>query len=381
MRSYFLREEHEILRKTVRGFVEKELLPNVDKWEEEGIVPRDVFRKMGELGLLGIKYPEKYGGAGADMLATAVFVEELARCRSAGVTISILVHTDMASPHIAYFGTEEQKEEFLVPIIRGERICAIAVTEPNAGSDVAGIETTAIRDGSAYIINGSKTFITNAINADIFVVAAKTDKTKRHAGITMFIVEKGTPGFRVVRKLEKMGWRSSDTGELLFEDCRVDERMVLGEVNKGFYAIMRNFQGERLVMAIAALSASEQAVEDAIRYTQTRKVFGKTLSEYQVIRHRLAELATKIEAAKHLIYHTVKLYDDGMDCTKEVSMCKLFACELANEVAYHCLQIYGGYGYMKEYPIERFYRDMRVMTIGGGTSEIMKEIIAKKMEI
>ena len=372
-------EEHELFRKSVRAFVEKECWPTVDRWEEAGLVPREIYRRMGELGFLGLRYPEEYGGAGADIFMTVAFCEELARCRSGGFAMGTMVHTDMASPHIARQGTPEQKERYLRPIIAGEKICAIAVTEPGGGSDVAGMRTTAERKTDRYILNGSKMFITNAVIADIFVVAAKTDAGLGHRGISMFIVEKGTPGFHVSRKLDKLGMRASDTGELVFEDCPVPAENLLGEEHQGFYETMRNFQDERLVIAIWCYAAAQQALEDTIAYARQRPMFGRQLAEFQITRHKIADLATLTEAARALCYETARRYADGADCVKEVSMCKAFCADVANRVATDCLQMHGGYGYMKEFSIERFFRDARLYPIGGGSTETMREIIAKRM--
>ncbi|MGH7859385.1 MAG: acyl-CoA dehydrogenase family protein [Candidatus Binatia bacterium] len=376
-----LREEHDLLRRTVRSFVEKEVWPAVDRWEEDEEVPRAVWRRLGELGVLGLEYPEEYGGAGADFLATLVLHEELARSRSAGFAVGVAVHTDMASPHLAGSGTEEQKRRILPGICRGESVSAIAVTEPGGGSDVAAIRTRARRDGDSWVLDGSKTFITNGVNADVYFVAARTSEASadgRHEGVTMFIVEKGTAGFSVSRKLRKMGWWASDTAELAFEDCRIPKENILGEEDQGFRSIMRNFQRERLVAAIGCASASTQALDDAIAWARERTAFDRRLADLQAIRHSIADLATQIEAARALTYDAAERFARGDDATREISMAKLFATEVANRVAYGAGQIFGGYAYMREFPIERFYRDMRVWTIGAGTSEIMKEIIARR---
>ncbi|MGH7819866.1 MAG: acyl-CoA dehydrogenase family protein [Candidatus Binatia bacterium] len=376
------REEHELLRRTIRAFVEKEVWPVVDRWEEDEEVPRAVWRRLGELGILGLEYPEQYGGAGADFLSTIVLHEELARSRSAGFAVSVAAHTDMASPHLAGGGTEAQKSRFLPPLCRGELVCAIVVTEPGGGSDVAAIRTRARREGDSWVLDGTKTFITNGVNADVYFVAARTSEPSpdaRHSGVTMFIVEKGTPGFSVSRKLRKMGWWASDTAELSFEDCRIPKEAVLGAVGEGFLSIMRNFQRERLVAAVGCVAASAQALDDAIAWSRDRVAFDRRLADLQAIRHSIADLATQIEAARTLTYHAAERYARGEDATLEISMAKLFATEVANRVAYGAGQIFGGYAYMREFPIERFYRDMRVWTIGAGTSEIMKEIIARRM--
>ncbi len=376
--SRFFTEEHAIFREQVRNFVNKEIVPHIDQWEEEGLFPKSLYRRMGELGFLGIRYPEKYGGSNGDIWMTVAFCEEMCRCRAMGLPMSVLVHTDMSSTHIARYGTEEQRQQYLVPMIKGEKVCAIGVSEPAAGSDVGGIQTTAVRDGDSYVLNGSKIFITNAVHADVFCVAAKTQKDKGHKGISMFIVERDTPGFRLAKKLQKLGNHSSDTGELVFEDVRIPRQNLIGEEGKGFYYIMGNFQDERLIAASMAVGAAQQALEDTLRYTRERRTFGQRLFDHQVVAHRLADLATELEAARQLTYYAADVLHRGGDCGTEVSMAKLFASEVANRIAYHCLQLHGGYGYIQEFPIERFFRDIRLSPIGGGTSEIMREIIAKR---
>lgn len=383
MGSWIFGEEHEIFRRSVRQFVEKEVIPHTEKWEENQEIPRWVWRRMGELGFLGIEYPEEYGGAGADFISTLVLIEEISRCGSMGFPISVTVHTDMASPYLL-LGTEEQKRRYLPEIIKGEKICAIAVTEPSGGSDVAGIHTYAVRDGKYYILNGSKIFITNGISADIYFVVGKVggiNGRARHKGISIFIVEKGTSGLRIGRKLSKMGWLCSDTAELFFEDCRIPAENLIGQEGEGFSEIMRNFQRERLVISIISVSASQKAIEETIAYVRERVVFDRPLSKLQVIRHRIADMVTQIEAARQLTYYVSWLFSQGKATDKEISLTKLFTTEVANRIAYDALQIHGGYGYMREFPIERFYRDVRALTIGAGTSEIMKEIIAKRLEL
>jgi len=376
--SRFFTEEHEMFREQVRSFVNKEIVPHIDQWEEEGLFPKSLYRRMGELGFLGIRYPEKYGGSNGDIWMTVAFCEEMCRCRAMGLPMSVLVHTDMSSTHIARYGTEEQRQQYLVPMIKGEKVCAIGVSEPAAGSDVGGIQTTAVRDGDSYVLNGSKIFITNAVHADVFCVAAKTQKDKGHKGISMFIVERDTPGFRLAKKLQKLGNHSSDTGELVFEDARIPRQNLIGEEGKGFYYIMGNFQDERLIAASMAVGAAQQALEDTLRCTRQRRTFGQRLFDHQVVAHRLADLATELEAARQLTYYAADVLHRGGDCGTEVSMAKLFASEVANRIAYHCLQLHGGYGYIQEFPIERFFRDIRLSAISGGTSEIMREIIAKR---
>ena len=377
-RCGFFTEEHEIFREQVRSFVNKEISPYIDQWEHDGLFPKSLYKRMGELGFLGIRYPEQYGGSNGDIWMTIAFCDELCRCRALGLPMSVLVHTDMSSTHIARYGSEEQRQRYLVPMIKGEQVCAIGVSEPAAGSDVAGIQTTAVKDGDSYVLNGSKIFITNAVHADVFCVAAKTRKDAGHRGISMFIVERDTPGFRLAKKLQKLGNHSSDTGELVFEDLRIPRQNLIGEEGKGFYYIMGNFQDERLIAASMAVGAAQQALEDTVRYTRERRTFGKRLFDHQVVAHRLADMATELEAARQLTYYAAAVLQRGGDCGTEVSMAKLFASEVANRIAYQCVQLHGGYGYIQEFPVERFFRDIRLSPIGGGTSEIMREIIARR---
>ncbi|MGH7322221.1 MAG: acyl-CoA dehydrogenase family protein [Candidatus Rokuibacteriota bacterium] len=377
-------EQHEMFRQAVRAFVQKEVEPHVEAWEQAGQIPKSIWPRMGQLGFLGVEYDEKYGGAGADFLTTCVLCEELARSRSASLAMAAGVHTDMASPHLYWTGSEALKEKYLPGICRGESLCAIAVTEPGGGSDVAAIRTRAVRDGDHYVLNGSKMFITNGVMADLYFVAARLergDAVQRHKGMSMFLVERTTPGFLVSRKLDKMGMRASDTAELAFQDMRVPAENLLGQERQGFYQVMRVFQRERLVAGLHAVAGCERALEDTIAYVQQRHAFDEPLSRKQVVRHKLADLATLIEAGRWLTYAACVRFQDGEDAVKEISMVKLFTGDMANRVAYDCVQLYGGYGYMREFPIERFFRDIRLMTIGGGTSEIMKEIIAKQMAL
>ena len=383
-------EHHEMFRQAVRAFVQKEVEPHVEEWERAGEIPKSIWPRMGALGFLGVEYDEKYGGGGADFLTTAVLCEEAARSRCASFAMALGVHTDMASPHLYWTGSEALKEKYLPGICRGEKLTAIAVTEPGGGSDVAAIRTRAVRDGGDYVLNGSKMFITNGVMADIFFVAARIEsgdrekrdpEGKRHRGISMFLVERSTPGFTVSRKLDKMGNRASDTAELAFENLRVPAENLLGREGVGFYEVMRVFQRERLVAGLHAVAGCGRALEDTIAYVKQRHAFDGPLSGKQVVRHKLADLATLIEAARWLTYAACLKFQGGEEAVKEISMVKLFAGEMAQKVAYDCVQLHGGYGYMREYPIERFFRDIRLLTIGGGTSEIMKEIIAKQMEL
>ena len=373
-------EQHDMFRATVRSFVEKEVMPHVEAWETAGRMPKAIFRRMGELGFFGLEYDERYGGAGADVMMTAVLHEECARSRSGSFAMAVGVHCDMASPHLYWTGSEALKETYLPAICRGEKLTAIAVTEPGGGSDVAAIRTRAVRDGNHYVINGAKMFITNGAMADLYFLAARVESgsdDRRHRGISMFLVERETPGFGVSRTLDKMGMRASDTAELSFQDMRVPAENLLGREGVGFYEVMRVFQRERLVAGLHAVAMSDRALEDTITYVKERQAFGGPLSDKQVIRHKLADLATMIEAGRWLTYSACLEWGTGEDIVREVSMVKLFTAEMVNRVAYDCVQLHGGYGYMREYAVERFARDARLMTIGGGTSEIMRDIIAK----
>ncbi len=376
----YFNEEHNILREQVRRFVASEIVPNGDAWEADGCVPRALLHKMGELGLLGLMHDEQYGGSGMDVRAAVVLAEELARCTFAGVTITALVHTNMASPHLANAGSSQQKQQYLPDIIAGKKITAICVTEPGAGSDVAGIRTRAVKDGNDWIINGSKIFITNGVHGDLYFVAAKTDpQAKGSRGISMFIVEKGTAGFSVGRSLKKHGWRSSDTAELFFDDVRVPQENMLGELNKGFYAVMKNFQHERIMLAAMAVGEAQQALDITLEHVKTRTAFGAPLWEKEVIREKMARMQTKIALARNYLHYVAWLDAQGVDCIKDVSMLKANACEIANEVMYDCVQLHGGMGFMQESVIERMYRDARVLPIGGGATEVMFGEIAKRM--
>lgn len=379
-RSPYFSEEHEALRDQVRRFVETEIKPHALAWEEEGFVPRAVLRRMGELGFFGIRYPAEYGGSEMDTLATVVLAEELGRSTFSGVAITALVHTDMASVHVFNAGSRAQHERWMPDIIAGKTICAVAVTEPDAGSDVKGIRTTARREGDSYVLNGAKMFITNGVHADLYCVAAKTDlSAKPSQSVSIFLVEKDTPGFKVSRALDKHGWRSSDTAELVFEECRVPAENLLGQEGRGFYAIMRNFQNERTVIGAMAIGEAQAAIDLTLDYVRTRKAFGAPLWDKQAIRQRLAMLASKVEAGRQLVYHAAWMDAQGLDATREVSMVKAFCGELVNEVMYACVQFHGGMGFMRESAIERMARDARVQSIGGGATEVMLEEVAKRL--
>ncbi|MGR3383455.1 acyl-CoA dehydrogenase family protein [Roseovarius indicus] len=376
----FLTEEHEMLRDQLRRFVAEKVQPHADQWELDGAVPRDVLREMGALGFLGIRYPEEYGGSAMDTRATAVLAEELGRSTYAGFAITVLVHTDMASVHLFNAGSDAQKAAHMPGIVSGDTITAVGVTEPDAGSDVKGIRTTARRDGDDFILNGAKMFITNGVHANLYCVAAKTDaQGPASQSVTMFLVEKDTPGFTVSRALDKHGWRSSDTAELAFDNCRIPAENILGEEGRGFYAIMKNFQNERIVLGAMAMGEAQAAIDLTLDYVKTRKAFGAPLWDKQAIRQRLSMLAARVAAARQFVYATAARDANGEEVTREVSMIKALCGELVNEVMYDCLQFHGGFGYMREATIERMTRDARVQAIGGGATEVMLEEVAKRL--
>jgi alkylation response protein AidB-like acyl-CoA dehydrogenase len=376
------REEHEELRETVARFVAAEVAPHVDEWERAEEFPRDLYRRCAELGFLGLKFPERYGGQGGDHLHDAVWVEELARSGgSGGVAAGLNAHASIALPPIFNFGTEEQHQRWLVPGIAGEKIGALGITEPGAGSDVAGITTTARKVDGGYVVNGSKTFITNGVRADFLVCACKTTEAGGHDGISFLVLERDMPGYEVTRKLEKLGWHSSDTAELSFTDVEVPAANLLGEENGGFRLIMANFAWERLLMAIGAVGAMQRLIEIAVAYAQEREAFGRPIGKLQAIRHQIAEMATKGEVSRALTYDALRLFHTGQPCIPQVAMAKLLTQRSALEIADQTLQIHGGYGYTREYGIERAVRDARLGPIGGGTDEVMKEIIGKTLSL
>jgi acyl-CoA dehydrogenase len=378
--SIYNSEELVLFRDQLRKFIESEVVPHGKAWEEDGMVPREMFKKMGDLGFLGLRYAEKFGGSEMNTLATAVFAEELGRSTFGGFSASVLVHTDMASPHLANAGNEDQKAQYMPDIVAGNIVTAVAVTESDAGSDVAGIRTRAIKDGDDWVINGSKMFITNGVHGDVYFVAAKTDPdSKGSRGISMFIVEKDTPGFSVGRALDKMGWRCSDTAELVFEDCRVPARNMLGEENKGFYAVMKNFQNERTVIGGIAMGEAQKAIDLTLDYVKDRKAFGASLWDKQAIRQRLAMRQAEVDAGRQLLYHAAWLDSQGLECVKDVSAVKVYCAELVNKVMYDCQQFHGGFGYIMDSAIERMVRDARILPVGGGATEVMLEEMAKRM--
>jgi alkylation response protein AidB-like acyl-CoA dehydrogenase len=369
-------DEHEDLRESMQAWVQRELHPHRNEWEET-TWPREAMERAGELGYLGLCFPEEYGGQGGDYYYSLIRAECMSYSGSGGTNMGFAVQTDMVLPPIHLLGTEDQKQRYLVPGIKGEKIGCLGITEPGAGSDVAGIRTQAIKDGDEYVINGSKTFITNGVRADFILMVAKTDPEAGHSGITLFLVDTDTPGFQVSRELEKMGMHASDTAELAFEDMRVPADAVLGEIGKGFYHISWELQGERMVAAAGSVAGAERMFEKTLEYAGEREAFGRPIGKFQVIRHKFAEMATKIEAAKQFNYVVAWRYANGEYPVREITEVKLFTSRMCCEVADECVQILGGYGYMKEYEIERAYRDVRLNRIGAGTDEIMLDVIGR----
>ena len=378
MQAFFTQPEHDQFREATRRFVESSLAPRIDGWERDGI-PRAAFAEVGALGLIGARYPESLGGAGGGLLAAIPVVEEISRCRSGGFVTSYLVQAHISTPIIQQLGTQEQQEEFLRPAIRGEWLGCLAVTEPGAGSDVAGIRTRARKDGGDWVLDGEKMYITNGGIADFAVVAAKTEGGPGHRSTALFLVDTHQPGYRPSKPLNKLGLRASNTVGISIESVRVPARNLLGQEGQGFRYIMEGFQEERLVSSIYGYASALQAIDDTVAYLHERPAFGAPLSERQAIRHTLAQLATELEAVRQLCYATAWKLQRGEDASREVSMCKLLSAEIANRVAYQAMQFHGGFGYMEECPMARYYRDVRLYSIGGGASEIMREIISKRL--
>ena len=381
-KHFIFNDEHEDLRESMQRWVVNELAPHADEWDTTGW-PDSVIPRMGELGYIGLCFPEEYGGQGGDYFYSLVRAECMSYARNGGLGMGVAVHTDMALPPIEMLGTDDLKKRYLEPGIKGEKISSLGITEPGAGSDVAAIRTTAIRDGDEYVINGSKIFITNGARADFIVLVTKTDPDGGHDGITLFVVDlkddegNPTPGFSVSRKLEKMGMHSSDTAELAFEDVRVPAENMLGEEGKGFYHISWELQGERLVAAAGCVAGAERMFEQTLEYAMERQAFGRSIGKFQAIRHKFAEMATKIEAGKQMTYATAWRFANGEYPVREITAAKLFTSRMCCEVADECVQIHGGYGYMREYGIERAYRDVRLNRIGAGADEVMLEVIGR----
>lgn len=372
----YFTEEHDLFRESLRDFLQKEVVPHIDKWEDTGTIERFIWKKFGEMGYFGIPYPEEYGGLDLDLFYTVIFLEELQRINSGGFAAAMWAHIYLAMTHINKEGDDRIKEEYLKPSISGDKIGCLCITEPFGGSDVAGMRTTAVKDNGHYIINGSKTFITNGVYSDYLVVAAKTNPEQGNKGISIFVIDRDTPGVSAT-KLNKLGWRASDTGEIAFDNVKIPAENLMGEENKGFSYIMQHFALERLVMGVNAHARAEYALEYAIQYMAEREAFGKKINEFQALRHSVAEMASEIEMCKEFNYSITKRLDQGLYVVKEASMSKLLSTKIADEVIYKCLQLLGGYGYMEDYPLARMFRDSRLGPIGGGTSEILKEIIAK----
>ena len=376
MENIYLNEEHHIFRKSLRDFLDKEVVPHIDEWEENGMLPKSIFRKFGEMGYFGISQEEKYGGMNLDFWYDVIFIEEVSKCNSGGFGASISAHPYLSMSHLKYEGSDYLKDKYLPKAISGEWHGCLAITEPHAGSDVAGIKTTAILEGNHYIVNGSKCFITNGVSADYMIVACKTQPERGASGISMIVVDGNTAGITRTN-LKKLGWKASDTAEIAFDNVKVPTENLLGVENQGFYYIMQRFELERLTLAIGALAAAEYAQEYTLQYMNERKAFGRSINKFQVLRHKMAQLYAEITLVKNYTYQICQLYNQQQYCVKEASIAKLLATELSDKVMYQCLQMFGGYGYMEEYKMARLFRDSRLGTIGGGSSEIMLEIIAK----
>ena len=379
MYQEYFDESHTILRESVKKFVQKEVLPHIEEWEDKEQFPRELYKKMADVGFLGLGYPEELGGTPGDVFHVIAFTEEFLRSGSVGLAAGIGSH-GIALPPVMALGTDEQKKRFVPPVLAGQKVAALAVTEPDAGSDVANIRTRAVRQGDCYIVNGSKTFITSGCRADILTTVVRTGG-EGHTGISLLVIETTTPGFSVTRKIRKMGWNASDTGELSFQDCRVPVTNLLGQEGQGFYGLMENFQRERLSLAVIAHQVAQIAYEESLKYAQTRQAFGRSLTGFQVIRHKLVDMATQIAVAREFNYRVAAKLASQENVVTEVSMAKNFACDVCDRVVYDAVQIHGGYGYAREYVVERLYRDARVLSIGGGTTEVMKEIITRTLGI
>ncbi|MPZ71061.1 MAG: acyl-CoA dehydrogenase [Actinobacteria bacterium] len=368
---------HDELRASIRAFVEGELAPYADEWEANGDFPDSVFSRMGELGFLGLSYPEEYGGGGGDYLCNIVLAEEMSRCNSGGLAMAVAVQTDMAVPPLYKFGTEEQKKKYLTAAIAGEKIFCLGISEPDAGSDVAGIKTTAKKVDGGWLVNGSKLWITNGRRADCMTLVAKTDREAGHQGISLFIVDTDTPGFEVRRTLDKLGMHSSDTAEISFTDMLLPDDALLGNEGEGFYNISWELQGERLIGAAGTIVGAQRTLDAAIAYAKERHTFGKPISKHQAVRHSLADMATEVHAAQQLVYLAAWKVNRGEYPVREISMAKLLTGEVSWKVSDGALQVFGGFGYSMEFPVQRAWRDSRLLRIGGGTDEVMREVIGR----
>ena len=376
MNSMYFTEEHEAFRTSFQEFLKKEVVPHIEKWEKTGTIERFIWEKFGEMGYFGLTYPEKYGGLELDLFYTVIFLEELQKINSGGFAAAMWAHSYLAMTHLNVEGSEEIKKNYLEPSISGEKIGCLCITEPFGGSDVAAMRTTAVKKGDKYVINGSKTFITNGVYSDYLVVAAKTSPEKGGKGMSIFLIDRDTPGISAT-KLDKLGWRASDTAEIAFDNVEIPAANLMGDEDKGFSYIMQHFAFERLIMGVNAHARAEFALDYAINYMGERMAFGKTIDKFQALRHNVAEMASEVEMCKEFNYSIVKRMIDGVYVVKEASMSKLLSTKMADKVIYDCLQLLGGYGYMEEYPMARLLRDSRLGPIGGGTSEILREIIAK----
>ena len=376
MNSMYFTEEHQLFRASFRDFLQKEVVPYIEQWEKSGTIDRFIWKKFGEMGFFGINYPTQYGGMNLDLFYTVIFLEELQKIKSSGFAAAMWAHVYLAMTHLNAEGSESIKQDYLTASISGDKIGALCITEPFGGSDVAGMRTTAVKSGDKYIINGSKTFITNGVYADYYIVAAKTQPELGNKGISVFLVDTNTPGISAT-KLDKLGWRASDTAEIAFDNVEIPISNLMGEPNKGFPYIMQHFASERLIMAINAHARAEYALDYTIEYMEQRQAFGTTINKFQALRHSLVEHATEVEHCKIFNYAAMARLDKGEYVVKEATMAKLKSTKVADEAIYSCLQMLGGYGYMEEYPLARLFRDSRLGPIGGGTSEIMKEILSK----
>ncbi|MBV1923740.1 MAG: acyl-CoA dehydrogenase family protein [Flavobacteriaceae bacterium] len=376
MDALFFTEEHQLFRKSLQDFLKKEVAPHIEGWEKTGTVDRFIWKKMGDMGYFGLATPEAYGGLGLDLFYTVIFLEELQKINSCGFAANMWAHAYLAMTHLNKEGNHEQKEKYLTPSAHGDKIGCLCITEPFGGSDVSGMRTTAVKNGDTYVLNGSKTFITNGVYSDYLVVAAKTAPELGNKGISIFVMDRDTPGISST-KLDKLGWRASDTAEIAFDNVTIPTSQLMGEENQGFPYIMQHFSLERLVMGVNAHARSEYALEYTLDYMNERKAFGQSISKFQALRHKFVQLASEVEMCKTFNYTTAKRLNDGEYVVKEATMSKLVSTKVADEVMYECLQFLGGYGYMEEYPLARLLRDSRLGPIGGGTSEILREILSK----
>ncbi|UZH56008.1 acyl-CoA dehydrogenase family protein [Salinimicrobium tongyeongense] len=376
MNSRYFTEEHELFRKSFQEFLQKEVVPHIEKWEETGTIERFIWEKFGEMGYFGLNYSEDYGGLNLDIFYSVIFLEELQKINSGGFAAAMWAHAYLAMTHLAKEGDHHIKQKYLAPSISGEKIGCLCISEPSGGSDVAGMRTTAVKKGDHYIINGSKTFITNGVYSDYLVVAAKTAPELKGKGMSIFVIDRDTPGISAT-KLNKLGWRASDTAEIAFDNVEVPASNLMGEEGKGFPYIMQHFAFERLIMGINAHARAEYALSYTLQYMKEREAFGRTIDQFQALRHSYADMTSEVEMAKEFNYSIAERMERGVYVVKEASMSKLLSTKIADEVIYKCLQFLGGYGYMEDYPLARLLRDSRLGPIGGGTSEILREIIAK----